>query len=155
MDIQVASNFERYLYHLYHEDSARLNAALKGFAANGRIDFSDQEMQQVHRDFSSASVDQQMTLETIADFKKQTGYLLDPHTAVGVRAALDSSLPESTFICLATAHPAKFGDAVKAAIGREPEMPSQLAGLEQLPSRVKIMESDYDALRSYVEANAC
>ena len=155
MDIQVASNFERYLYHLYNEDSSRLNAALASFAANGRIDFSDQEMEQVHRDFCSASVDQQMTLDTIAAFKEQTGYLLDPHTAVGVRAALDSSLPESTFICLATAHPAKFGDAVKAATGKDPEMPSQLAGLEQLPSRVKIMESDYDALRNYVEANAC
>jgi threonine synthase len=155
MDIQVASNFERYLYHLYNEDSSRLNAALAAFAATGRIDFSDQEMRQVHRDFCSASVDQKMTLETIAAFKQQTGYLLDPHTAVGVRAAQDSTLQDSTFICLATAHPAKFGDAVKAATGTDPEMPSQLAGLEQLPSRVKIMESDYDALRSYVEANAC
>ena len=155
MDIQVASNFERYLYHLYNEDSSRLNAALSAFAATGRIDFSDEEMGRVHSDFCSASVDQKMTLDTIAAFKQETGYLLDPHTAVGVRAALDSSLPESTFICLATAHPAKFGDAVKAATGKDPEMPSQLAGLEQLPSRVKIMESDYDALRSYVEANAC
>ncbi|NJD91089.1 MAG: threonine synthase [Geobacter sp.] len=155
MDIQVASNFERYLYHLYNEDSSKLNAALSAFAATGRIDFSDQEMHQVHSDFCSASVDQKMTLETIAAFKQETGYLLDPHTAVGVRAAQDSSLPESTYICLATAHPAKFGDAVKAATGNDPEMPSQLAGLDQLPSKVKIMESDYDALRSYVEANAC
>lgn len=155
MDIQVASNFERYLFHLYREDSSRLNAALSAFAATGRIDFSEQEMQQVHRDFCSASVNQQMTLDTIATFKEQTGYLLDPHTAVGIRAAQYSRLQDSTFICLATAHPAKFGDAVKAATGKEPDMPTQLAGLDQLPSRVKIMESDYDTLRSYVEANAC
>jgi len=154
MDIQVASNFERYLFYLFNTDPARVNAALASFAATGRIDFTAAEMAQVRQDFSSASVNQQQTVAMIASFHKETGYLLDPHTAVGVRAALDSTSRKSEFVCLATAHPAKFGDAVKLATGSEPLLPPQLAGLDKLPSRCREMRADLAEIRAFVAANA-
>ncbi|HZV81328.1 MAG TPA: threonine synthase [Geobacteraceae bacterium] len=154
MDIQVASNFERYLYYLYDENPARVRQAFALFAESGRMEFSDEEMSRVRSDFSSASVNQEQTLATIASFKEKTGYLLDPHTAVGVYAALHSDEQDAEKVCLATAHPAKFGDAVKLAIGAEPELPLPLQGLEGLPSRCLTMEADLDLLRTLVDKNA-
>ncbi len=154
MDIQVASNFERYLFHLFDEDSARVNAALEAFSNTGKMSFTREQLQRVHQDFSSCSVSREETISTIADFNKSCGYLLDPHTAVGVRAALDSEISGSELICLATAHPAKFGDAVKLAIGMEPELPLSLKGLDALPSRCVNMNAELAEIRAFVEANA-
>jgi threonine synthase len=154
MDIQVASNFERYLYYLFAENHERVNSSLAQFAATGKLQFSAEELALVQQDFSSASVNREETLQTINDFNNSYGYLLDPHTAVGVRAALDSGLAESEFICLATAHPAKFGDAVKLAIGEEVQLPDGLNGLDALPSRCEIMNAEPSEIRRFVEANA-
>lgn len=154
MDIQVASNFERYLFYLFAEDPVRVNASLAQFSATGRMHFTAAELERVVADFSSASVNREETLQTIADFNSSCGYLLDPHTAVGVRAALDSRISASEFICLATAHPAKFGDAVKLAIGEEVQLPVGLNGLDSLPSRCETMEAELGEIRKFVEANA-
>ncbi|TWJ19908.1 threonine synthase [Geobacter argillaceus] len=154
MDIQIASNFERYLFYLFNEDPDRVRSALASFADTGRLTFSDEEMRQVRSDFLSRSVDQQETLETIAAFYRETGYLLDPHTAVGVHAALASELEGVPAICLATAHPAKFGDAVARATGHEPALPPALAGLDKLPARIRVMPADLTLIREYVEAHA-
>lgn len=154
MDIQVASNFERYLFYLFAEDPVRVNASLAQFSATGKMHFSAAELERVAEDFSSASVNREETLRTIADFNSNFGYLLDPHTAVGVRAALDSGISASEFICLATAHPAKFGDAVKLATGEEVKLPLGLKGLDSLPSRCKTMNAELGEIRKFVEANA-
>jgi len=154
MDIQVASNFERYLYYLFNEDPVRVRAAFAAFATSGRMDFSPDELAKVRSDFSSMSVNQQHTLATIASFKDETDYLLDPHTAVGVYAALNSAEAGESAICLATAHPAKFGDAVKLATGSDPQLPAPLKGLHDLPSRCEIMAADLDAIRAFVDRHA-
>ncbi len=154
MDIQVASNFERYLYYLFDEKPARVRQAFASFATSGRMEFSAEEMSRVRSEFSSTSVNQEQTLATISSFKEKTGYLLDPHTAVGVYAALQSDEKDAEKVCLATAHPAKFGDAVKQATGVDPELPLPLQGLEQLPSRCLTMEADLGQLRTYVDENA-
>lgn len=154
MDIQVASNFERYLFYLFAEDPGRVNASLAQFAATGRMQFSHEELARVALDFSSFSVDRAQTLGTIASFSKSYGYLLDPHTAVGVKAALDSGLTGSEFICLATAHPAKFGDAVQLATGEDVQLPAGLDGLDALPSRCEIMNAELDEIRNFVATNA-
>jgi threonine synthase len=154
MDIQVASNFERYLYHLYAGDAARTKEAMQAFARTGRLLFSEGEQQEIRRTFKAASVSQQQTLATIRDFYRQTGYVLDPHTAVGVGAALahrDAAVP---MVCLATAHPAKFGAAVQEAIGRPPEMPPALAGLEKKPARCEVLDADAGQVKAFIEKNA-
>lgn len=154
MDIQVASNFERYLYYLFDEDPARVREAFALFAKTGRMEFSGTEMAIVASDFLSRSVNREETLDTIASFYEKTGYLLDPHTAVGVRAALD--LPEcgAPVICLATAHPAKFDEAVTAATGQVPERPASLAGIEKLPSKCEVLEADLAEVKDFIERHA-
>ena len=77
-----------------------------------------------------------------ANFHRQHGYLLDPHTAVGVKAALELRDPNRPVVCLATAHPAKFGAAVTRAIGREPALPPALADLESRESRCAVLDAD-------------
>ena len=150
MDIQVASNFERYLFHLYNQDASRVRAAFAELKGEGRITFSAEELDQVRRDFCSASVDQAQTIETIRNFHKETGYLLDPHTAVGVKAALELLPSDICRVCLATAHPAKFGEVVEQAIGVPPPTPPAIAALEGMPTRCEIMEADIERVREFV-----
>jgi len=153
MDIQIASNFERYLYYLYGEDPLRVRAAMEQFKKEGKLRFSPEEISRVQEDFLSRSVSQEETLATIADFYRQTGYILDPHTAVGVKAALSfqNDLP---MICLATAHPAKFPEAVKEALGREPDRPQPLQNLESLPRREVVLPADVEKVRLFVAEHA-
>jgi len=153
MDIQVASNFERYLFHLYAEDPARVRAAFAELREQGRINFSAAEMAQVRQDFCSASVDQCQTLETIGRFHRETAYLLDPHTAVGVRAALDLLPANAVRVCLATAHPAKFGEAVEQATGAPAPVPAGIAALTGMPTRCEVMEADLEQVREFVIRN--
>jgi threonine synthase len=149
MDIQVASNFERYLFYLYGEDAARVRAAFEGLKTEGRINFSSSEMLQVRSDFCSASVDQAGTLETIGNFYRETGYLLDPHTAVGVRAALDLLPSDEMRICLATAHPAKFSESVEKATGKSAPVPDSVAALSGMPTRCEIMDADLEQVKAF------
>jgi len=149
MDIQVASNFERYLFHLFNEDPARVRAAFTELKEQGCINFTDDEMLRVRSEFCSASVDQKGTLKTISEFYSETGYLLDPHTAVGVGAALQILPSDTPRICLATAHPAKFGDAVEKAIGKPAPVPETIAALEGLPTRCEIMDADIEQVRAF------
>ncbi len=151
MDIQVASNFERYLFHLFGDDPARVRNAFAELKEQCRISFTEGEMARVRADFCSASVDQAQTVETIGAFHTETGYLLDPHTAVGVRAALDLLPADAARICLATAHPAKFGDAVERAIGAPPELPPSIAALTGLPTRCKVWAADLAVLRAEID----
>ncbi|HEY5975245.1 MAG TPA: threonine synthase [Geobacteraceae bacterium] len=154
MDIQVASNFERYLYYLYDENPTRVCAALANFAETGSLHFTPAEVARVQEEFLSCSVNQAETLAAIADFHSTTGYLLDPHTAVGVRAAQTNAITDTVCVCLATAHPAKFGEAVARATGQEPPLPPALAGLDKLPSRCELMAADQQAIRDFVIAHA-
>lgn len=154
MDIQVASNFERYLYYFYKEDAGRVRWAMKSFSKNGHLKFTEKEQSLVRKDFAGQSVDQPATLKTIRSFYEETGYILDPHTAIGVRAGLDLREPDVPMVCLATAHPAKFGEAVFQALGREPEPPPALRGLGERESRCEVLEADTDVIRDYLHKNA-
>lgn len=154
MDIQVASNFERYLFYLFGEDPRRVREAFERFPETGRMEFTPSERDTVTADFLSRTVNRMETIETIASFFGDTGYLLDPHTAVGVKAALDRRECGLPLICLATAHPAKFDEAVVTATGREPERPASLTGIEKLPSRCDVLEADLAAVREFIERHA-
>ncbi|GFO57371.1 threonine synthase [Geomonas sp. Red276] len=154
MDIQLASNLERYLYYLFNENPARVRESFGELQKTGRIVFTDAEVKRVQEEFLTCSVDEKMTLETIASFNKETGYLLDPHTAVGVRGALECAKGHPRVICLATAHPAKFGDAVEKAIGTPPPLPPSLAALTGKESRCEIMEADREKVKRFVQENA-
>ncbi len=152
MDIQIASNFERYLYYLRDQDGSRVKEDMETFAATGRMDLSDLK-DRVARDFASQSVSEDETIATIGQFYQDQDYLLDPHTAVGVRAG-QKLKGDRPMVCLATAHPAKFGEAVQKAIGKEVELPTALAELADLESRCEVMDADVDLIRDYVRKHA-
>lgn len=153
MDIQIASNFERYLYYLRGENGAAVKADMEGFAATGKLDLSALTAQ-VAEDFRSRSVSEAETIATIGAFHKEHGYLLDPHTAIGVKAAQELRDPARPVVCLATAHPAKFGEAVTKAIGSEPPLPPALADLASRESRCVVLDAEIDAIKDFVAANA-
>jgi threonine synthase len=127
---------------------------MKAFSKSGHLKFTEKEHEVVRRDFVSRSVDQPTTLKTIRSFYEETGYILDPHTAVGVRAGLDLREPDVPMVCLATAHPAKFGEAVFQALGREPELPPRLQGLAEREARCEVLEADTDVIKDYLHKNA-
>jgi len=147
--IYRSPQFERYLFYLIKQDAAGFLPPLPS-SSRGKISFSQQELQQVRQDFRSASVDRQATLETIRQFKHDTGYLLDPHTAVGVRAAQELVTDDTPVVCLATAHPAKFGEAVVEATGDAVPVPPAIAQLEGLPTRCVRMQADAGQVRAFI-----
>ena len=154
MDIQLASNLERYLFYLFDEDPARVRAAFAELQQTGRIVFSAEELERVQGEFLTCSVDEKQTLSTIADFHAETGYILDPHTAVGVRGAKACVKDGASVVCLATAHPAKFGDAVEKGIGFPPPLPPSLAALEGLPTRCQVMAADRELVKAFLREKA-
>ncbi len=148
MDIQIASNFERYLYYLLGEEGGRVKALMDEFDRNHRFAISPQQQAEVARVFAAQAVDEPQTLEQIRATYEASGYILDPHTAVGVRAA--AQVPGA--ICLATAHPAKFGAAVRQAIGVEADPPPSLQGLMEREARCEVLDADTSVIKHYVES---
>jgi len=153
MDIQAASNFERYLYYLLDKDSTRTAELMEAFAKNGALDLSDYQ-EQIRRDFAAVSVPEEEVLETISDFYKNHGYILDPHTAVGVSAAEKNKTASVPMVCLATAHPAKFSEVVNEATGTLPPITDTLAEILKADSRCKVMVAKDNDIRAYIAAHA-
>ena len=148
MDIQVSSNFERYLFYLMDRDAAAVKSLMDGFAATGRLVVSEDKHRQAQADFASTAISEEETVATIQRVYAETGYILDPHTAVGVAAA--RTLAEPDAVCLATAHPAKFGEAVTEAIGRSVPLPTPFADLLERESRMTVLPATADAIRGYM-----
>lgn len=154
MDIQVASNFERYLFYLFDRDSRRVRDAFTEFSRSGRMIFSAGECEKVLSVFRADSVDDTGIIDEIRSFHAATGYVLDPHTATAVRAGLRLQSEGVPMVCLATAHPAKFPEAVRQAIGRYPERPESLNGLEERPRRSEVIDASTEAIKNFVEKHA-
>ena len=150
MDIQAASNFERYLYYLYDAEPARVKEAMSRFHSDGALQL-DGYLDHIRRDFLAWAVPEQQVLETIAHFYKNHEYTLDPHTAVGVCAALNVRKQGIPVVCLATAHPAKFGDTVEKATGKTTQLPPILAEIMTKDSRCEFMDASAKAIMRFVE----
>ena len=152
MDIQVASNFERLLYDLCDGDGAEVARLLAGFATHKRLEIGDDALGQARELFDAARVDEDATATTMAEVRRATGALVDPHTAVGIRAGRACRLdPGTPLIALATAHPAKFPDAVQAATGVRPQLPEHLADLFERPERYAVLPNDLATVRRHVK----
>lgn len=149
MDIQIASNFERYLYYLYDEDTEKVKESMDRFRSEGRLRFPPDVLERVREDFDSYRVSEDETLNTIKTFYSETGYVIDPHTACGVFAAKSSNYPD--VICLATAHPAKFPEAIYKAIKRYPEVPRAIKELEGKKQRLKVLDNSVEQVKRFIE----
>ncbi len=146
MDIQLSSNFERYLYFLMDENPQAVRELMKEMAKRGRLSVPAEKRANVARVFAARAVNEEETLAQIRDTYEASGYILDPHTAVGVKAAQD--FPEA--ICLATAHPAKFGDAVQRAIGIQADPPPSLQGLMEKETRCAVLDATSAATSTFI-----
>jgi threonine synthase len=147
MDIQVSSNLERLLFELLHRDGGETAEVLREFRSTGRVDAPRPEGW-----WGARLVDDDI-LEVIASHQRTGAVLLDPHTAVGV-GAVDriADLPDAPVVCLATAHPAKFPDAVEAATGVRPPLPEHLADLLDRPERAGHVPAELMAVEEAVRA---
>jgi len=148
MDIQVASNFERYLFDRAGGDGRQVCGWMETFKRTGRLEIpvtaGAGDLIRAGRGDTAA------TLATIHDFWTRHHYLLDPHTAVGVHAAQAHLDPAAPMICLATAHPAKFGEAILRATGQDLAHHPILDALATLPTRVTRLPADRLAVADYV-----
>ena len=154
MDITVSSNFERLLFDLYDRDGAAIADLMRRFD-DGDISFSDSAMQGARALFSSQRVSDPETCEQIAATWGECEYLLDPHSAIGVRAALDSGLsPEVPVVTLATAHPAKFPEAIRAAgLDQEVALPLHLRDLFDRDERFEVLANELGAVQGFMASN--
>ncbi len=155
MDIQVSSNLERLLFELWNRDGEALAAAIATFRDGGRMQLDPDRFGLLTEQWSGVSVDDEQTKATIGRTYAETGMLIDPHTAVGVHAAeiarRDLSVP---LVTLATAHPAKFPDAVESATGIRPELPSHLGDLLGRTERFVTLDNDLAVVMGYVRENS-
>ncbi|HVC51354.1 MAG TPA: threonine synthase [Stellaceae bacterium] len=159
MDIQVSSNFERLLFELKGRSGAAVAAALAAFRRSGALPGDDQAWQAARGLFSARRVDDTETLRTIGEVYATTGLLVDPHTAVGIAAAraapaVEELMGEEPMVVLATAHPAKFADAVERATGVRPPVPPALAELADRRERTTVLPNDVNAVARFLNAHA-
>ncbi len=159
MDIQISSNFERYLCDLMGRDAKALTKTMTAFKDTGHFELGDNLMKQARSDFAAYACDDETTLAMMRECYEATGYLLDPHTAVGLYAGWkarengdisDLSVP---LIALACAHPAKFPDAVEKAVGGRPPLPAHLADLFEREEKYDVLANDLESVKTYVKTN--
>jgi threonine synthase len=151
MDIQVASNFERYLYFEFGQAPEKVKEFLTDFSSSG---FATSNFNTLNLDgaFTSGRVSDEDTVGTIARIFEESGYLLDPHTAVGIDIGLAKWQPQVPLVCMATAHPAKFDDVIRQAIpGIEVSHPT-LEVLKGLPERKTLLEGKVDAIKGFISS---
>ncbi len=151
MDIQVSSNFERLLFELYERDGARVAGLMNAFRDDRAYCIEPAHWRRAARLFSGYRVDDEATAATIRAVYEETGELLDPHSAIGVAAARSIRRVDGVpVVAVATAHPAKFPDAVEAATGIRPPLPPRLAELMDKPEKYTTLPADLAAVEAYI-----
>lgn len=152
MDIQVSSNFERLLFDLFDGDGRAVARWMDEFRGNGRMALDDGRLSRARAAFAAARLDDEGTMRVMREVFESAGELLDPHSAIGVDAARrNRGDPATPMVCLATAHPAKFPDAVEAATGVRPPLPEAMADLFQREERFEVVPNRVDAIRDLVQ----
>jgi threonine synthase len=151
MDIQISSNFERALFDAYDREGAAVAALMDELKTKGGFTLSQGVLDNLRAQFDSGRVSEQETSTEITHSFATRAELLCPHSAIGVRVADAQRDPNVPMITLATAHPAKFPDAVHAATGERPELPARMADLFERPERVTRVANDLHALKQIVQ----
>ncbi|MBG0808946.1 threonine synthase [Methylosinus sp. H3A] len=156
MDIQISSNFERLLFDAYGRDAAQIRGLMGALEQSKGFTVASAPLESIRAEFEASSAYEADTTEEIARTYRETGYILDPHAATGVHAArkrlaIDPSTP---IISLATAHPAKFPDAVEKAIGKRPPLPEHLAHILTAQERFTVLDNDVTKVATFISERA-
>jgi len=154
MDISKASNFERYVFDLVGREAARVKDLWRRLDRDGEFDLSHSPYFPAVRasGFVSGTSAHEDRIRTIRLVHERYGVVIDPHTADGVKVGLEHRDPLVPLVCLETALPAKFAATIRAALGRAPERPAELADLEKRPQRFEVVANDAEALKRRIEA---
>ena len=156
MDIQVSSNFERLLFEACGRDAERIRQMMGSLAQSGAFTLPEQAMAAIKRDFSAWKADEDAVAQCMRETLHKTGMVIDPHTAVGVVASnrqLERD-PATPSVVLATAHPAKFPDAVKKATGLHPALPPHLADLFERTEHFTVLPNDVKAIEGFIASHS-
>lgn len=155
MDISKASNFERFVYDLVGQDSARVRELWTAVDHGGKFDLNADGYFEKVADFGfvSGHSNHANRMQTIRTTKEKYGVTIDTHTADGLKVALEHRQPNVPMLVLETALPAKFEDAIVEALGEVPERPARLVGLEDLPQKSTVMDVSVDAIKAFIAAN--
>ncbi len=151
MDIQVSSNFERLLFDLLGRDGAAVATLMHELKTTGRFSVSENALGAARELFAAGSTDEALTIDTIRSEWDATGVLVDPHTAVGIHAGRATRAQGAPLVHLATAHPAKFPDAVEQATGRRPALPERLADLASREERFEVLPNDLATVQAFID----
>jgi threonine synthase len=155
MDIQIASNFERYLFEASARDAPWLRGKMGGLRQSGRFELEQHVLARLRADFAAASSTEVEVAESIRRVRDASGYIMDPHTAcafvAGEKLGRDRNTPH---IVLATAHPAKFPLAMQAITGERPALPPRFASLLSEPERITVLPNDFGAVQRFVDDRA-
>lgn len=154
MDIQVASNFERYLYYLYGENCEKVTDAMELLRVEKEIDIRGHLLGQLQRDFIAGETSDEQMKDTIRKVFEQSDYVVDPHTACGIYAARQMEIVADNTVCLSTAHPAKFPDVIHEVLGVWPEMPEGLRDLEERQKVSYKITPELQDLKSFIIQHA-
>jgi threonine synthase len=155
MDIQVSSNFERLLFEAYERDAAAVRALMGSLAQSRRFTIGAPALARIRAQFAAGRAAEDEVSATIRTVKRETGNLVDPHGAVAIAVAeKEPRDPAVPMVVLATAHPAKFPEAVEAACGTRPLLPDWLCDLEQRPERVTVLPAEQSAVERFVLATS-
>jgi threonine synthase len=153
MDIQVSSNFERLLFELLDRDPGATRLAVEAFRDTGRMPVPESAWRRARSVFHGFRLDDPGTLAEIQRVYETTGYLADPHTAIGIAAAhATGPRPGVATVALATAHPAKFPEAIRRATGRTVGLPDRLSDLYQRPEHFMVLPPDLASVQAGVRA---
>lgn len=155
MDIQISSNFERYLCELAGHDTASTNKLMQSFKQQGSFTLGSDLMTAARNDFDARRCNDEETSQMISACYQETGYLIDPHTAVGLHAGWQvRDDPAVPLVALACAHPAKFPDAVEKATGIRPPLPPHLADLMERREHVTVLGNNLKEVQNFVRLAA-
>lgn len=154
MDIQVASNFERYLYYRTGECPETMRRIMEFFRTHGRLPSDLPEAAGTETLIVAGKGDTEATRDTIRRIDRDYDYLVDPHTAVGISVAMDHLDDDEPMICLATAHPAKFPDAIRTSIGRDAAHHPLIDALEGMPTRCETIGASVETVKTYIADHA-
>ncbi|MBZ0129283.1 MAG: threonine synthase [Rhodobacteraceae bacterium] len=151
MDIQVSSNFERALFDVYDREGDAVAQLMDELQGQGAFTLSQGALQRLRMEFDSGDCSEDETSAAIATLYRMTGEVVCPHTAVGIKVAADKRISGRVpMITLATAHPAKFPDAVEAACGLRPGLPARMADLFERPERLTHVVNDLVAIKDII-----
>ncbi len=154
MDIQISSNFERLLSEAYGHDGDAVRRLMNQLGQSGSFTIDPAPLADIRARFAAGRCDEAQTAETISRTLKDSGYLLDPHTAIGVHVAQEHEQAGVPMIILGTAHPAKFPDAVEAACGVRPELPPELQPMMSAEERQQVLPAEQTAIEQHIELHA-